>query len=194
MSDTKTSSRPPPIPKLSDSLMGSPTLSQYSSDTSDTGSSPGVYVNRHVDENRLPLQAKDPKLQVYFFRMEKALRTCHPAALHAEAANLTRDIVANPTDVTSSIRTVAETLAKAGYRKVEYSRSCALIAREIFCQLQSTLYDASILFRDCLIGAVMKVFDGYYLKVMTYASRTMFPLSDRRSGQSVAPRWTQWTE
>lgn len=142
--------------------MESPTLSQFSCDTSDTNSSPGAW---HVDEDYLPLQAKDPKLQVYFVRMEKTLRTCHPAAIQAEATNLTRDIVANPSDTASSIRTVAETLAKAGYRKVEYSRSCALVAHEIFCQLQSASHDASISFRDRLIGDVMKVFDGYYLKV-----------------------------
>ena len=182
MGHTKLSSRPPPIPELPNSLMDSPTSSQFSSDTSDTGSSPGGYMDRHVDEDRLPMQTKDPKLQVYFFRMEKALRTCHPAALHAKAVSLTQDITANHTDSASSIRTVAETLARAGCRKVEYSRSCALIAHEIFCQLQSTSHDASISFRDCLIGAVMKVFDGHYLKVTTYAPRAMFLPADHRLG------------
>ncbi|KAF9652383.1 hypothetical protein BDM02DRAFT_3109404 [Thelephora ganbajun] len=165
MSHTKVSSQPPPIPELPNSLMGSPSSSQSSWDTSDTGSSPGACVDRRVDEDYLPLQMKDPKLQAYFFLMERALRTCHPAALHAEALNLTQDIVAKPTDVASSIRAVAETLAKAGYRKVEYSRSCALIAREVSCQLQSTSHDASVSFKNRLISAVMEVFDKYYLKV-----------------------------
>ena len=160
MRHTETSSRPSPTPDLPTS----PVNFQFPFGVSDTGPSSGAWVDQHADEYRLPLQTKDPKLQAYFFLMEKTLRTCHPAALHAEAVNLTRDIVAKPTDVESSIRTVAETLAKAGYRKVEYSRSCALIAHEIFCQLQSTSHNASISFRDCLIDAVMNVFDGYYLK------------------------------
>lgn len=122
--------------------------------------------------------------------MEKTLRTCHPAALHTEALNLTRNIVAEPANFASSIRTVAETLAKAGYRKVEYSRSCALIAHEIFWQLQSTSHDTSILFGGYLIDAVMKVFDGYYFKVITYASRAMFLLANHRSDWSVVPRRT----
>jgi len=78
---------------------------------------------------------------------------------------LARDIVSKPADVQTSIQTVAETLAKAGCRKVEYSRSCALVAREVFCQLRSGSRDASTSFRDCLIGSVMKIFDGYYFKV-----------------------------
>lgn len=171
MSHTKTPSRLPTIPELPNSPMESPASSQFSSDTSDAGSSPGAYVDRRVDEDYLPLQTKDPKLQAYFFRMERTLRTCHPAALHAEAVKLMQDIVANTSGVESSIRTVVDTLVKAGHRKVEYSRSCALIAHEIFCQLQSISHDASISFGDRLIGAVMKVFDGYYLKVTTCASR-----------------------
>ena len=165
MSHTKVSSRPPPTPEPPMIMMQSPTVSQYSSDTSDAGLSPGIRVDRHADEDRLPLQAKDSKLQAYFFRMERALRTCHPAALCAEAVNLTSDIVTKPMDVASSIRGVAESLTKAGYRKVEYSRSCALIAHEVFCQLRSTSSDAGILFRDSLIDEVMKVFEGYYFKV-----------------------------
>jgi len=165
MNHAKVSSWPPSIPEALNSLMESPTISQFSSDTSETGSNPGTWADGYADEDQLPLQTKDPKLQAYFFRMEKALRTCHPAALHAEAVNFTREIVSEPADVQSSIRTAAKTLAKAGYRKVEYSRSCALIAREIFCELQSTSHDASISFRDCLIGSVMKVFNEYYLKV-----------------------------
>jgi len=157
-------------------------MSQYSSNSSDTGSSPGIRADGCVDETRLPLQTKDPKLQAYFFRMERALYTCHPAAIHAEALNLTRDILAESTDVTSLIRTAAETLAKAGYRKVEYSRSCALIAHEIFYQLQSISYDASVSFKDFLIGAVMKVFDDRYHKVIAYGSQIMCPLSNRWSG------------
>ena len=82
-----------------------------------------------------------------------------------EATNLARDIVAKPADIESSIRTVAETISKAGCRKVEYSRSCALIAHEIHCQLQSTSHNASVLFSDCLVSAVMTVFDRHYLKV-----------------------------
>jgi len=182
MNLTKVSSRPPPIPELPNPPMDSPISSQFSSDASDTGSSPGAYVDRYVDEDHLPLQVKDPKLQVYFFRMEKTLRTCHPAALSAEAVNLTRDIVSKPADVQSSIRTVAETLAKAGYRKAEYSRSCALIAHEIFCQLQSTSRDASALFKGCLIDSVMEVFDGYYLKVTTYTSWAKLLPADRFLG------------
>lgn len=122
-------------------------------------------MEHQANEDHLPLQVKDPKLQAYFFRMEKTLRVCHSAAVRAEAMNLTRDIVAKPTDVASSIRTVAETLARAGRRKVEYSRSCALVAQEIFCELRSISFDASVMFRSCLVDAVMKVFDGYYLKV-----------------------------
>ena len=182
MSQAEVSSRPPPIPKPLRSLMDSPTISQYSSGTSDTGSSPGTYVDRHIDEDHPVLQPKDSKLQVYFFRMEKTLRTCHPAALHAEAVSLTEDILAKPTDVASSIRSVAGILAKAGCRKVEYSRSCALIVHDIFCQLQSTSHEASISFRDCLISAVMKVFDGHYHKVTGCISRAVFLPSDHRSG------------
>ena len=169
MYHTKIPSWSPPIPELPTSLLESPASSQFSSDASDTGSSPGVCVDQHVYEDQLPLLTKDPKLQAYFFRMDKTLRTCHSAALHAEAVKLTRDIVADPADVESSIRIVAKTLAKAGHRKVEYSRSCALIAHEIFCQLRSTLHDASV-FVECLVGAVMDIFDGYYLGVTTYAS------------------------
>jgi hypothetical protein len=180
MTHTKVTSRPPPIPELPISPMDSPASSHLSSSTSDTGSSPGAWGDRYVDEDYLPLQIKDAKLQVYFFRMEKTLHTCHPAALHAEAVNLIRDIVANSADVESSIRTVAETLAKAGYRKVEYSRSCALIAHDIFCQLQSTSHDASISFRDCLIGAVMRVFDRHYLNVTICVSLATFLPADRR--------------
>jgi len=190
MNRTKIPSWPPPIPELPTSLMESPTSSQFSSDASDTGSSPGACVDRHVYEDHLPLMTKDPKLQAYFFLMERTLRTCHPAALHAEAVNLTRDIVAKPADVESSIRTVAQTLAKAGYRKVEYSRSCALVAREIFCQLKSTSHDASILFMECLTSAVVEIFDRYYLRVTIYAPLTTFPPADRRLGQSVAHGWT----
>ena len=182
MGHTKIPSRLPSIPELPNPSMESPASSQFSSSTSDAGSSPGVYVDWHVEEDQLPLQPKDPKLQVYFFRMEKALRTCHPAALHAEAMKLTRDILATPADVESSIQTAAGAIARAGYRKVEYSRSCALIAHEIFCQLQSTSHDASISFRDCLIGAVMKVFDGYYLKVTSCASRVIPLPANHRLG------------
>ena len=114
--------------------------------------------------------------------MERTLRTCHPTALHAEAVSLIRDIVAKPADAESSVRVVAKTLAKAGYRKVEYAKSCALIAHEIFCQLQSTLPDASISFMECLVGAVMETFDGYYLGVTTYTYRATFLRADRRSG------------
>jgi len=171
---TKATSWPPPVPELPSSLIDSPASSQFSSDASDTGGSPEVWGSQNVYEDQLPLLTKDPKLQAYFFRMEKTLRTCHPTALHAEAVNLTRDIVAKPADVESSVRTVAKTLAKAGYRKVEYSRSCALIAQEIFCQLQSTLPDASISFMECLVGAVMEIFDGYYLGVTTYVYRPGF--------------------
>ena len=190
MSHTTVSSWPSSIPEPPSSLMESPTILQYSPDSSVTGSSPDTRVDGYVDEDRLPLLPKDPKLQVYFIRMEKALRTCHPAAIHAEVVNLARDIVGERTDVTSSIGTVAETLVKAGCRKVEYSRSCALIAHEIFSQLESTSHDASISFKDSLIGAVMKVFDGHYFKVTAYTSRIMFRLSDHLPGQPVAPRWT----
>lgn len=145
--------------------MESPTYSWSSCDTSDPGSSPGSWVDHQADEDYLPLQVKDPKLQAYFFRMEKTLRTCHPAAVQAEAVNLIRDIVARPTEVASSIQTVAETLAKAGCHKVEYSRTCALIAHEIFHQLRSTSFDASTSFNDYLVDAVMRMFDGYYLGV-----------------------------
>ena len=182
MSHAIVASRPPPATEPHNTLMESPTMSQYSSDSSDTGSSPGTHAGGRFDEDRLPLQTKDPKLQAYFFRMERALCTCHPAAIHAEALKLTQDILANPTDATSSIRTAAETLAKAGYRKVEYSRSCALMAYEIFCQLESISYDASVSFKDLLIGAVVKVFDDHYHKVIAYASRVAFLLSNRLSG------------
>lgn len=168
MSHTQASSRPPPTSEFPTSHMESPTLSQFSCDTSDTNSSPGAWPDQHIDQDHLPLQVKDAKLQVHFFRMEKTLRTCHPAAVYAEAVNLTKEIVAGPVDVASSIQTVAETLTRAGCRRVEYSRSCALIAHEIFCQLQSTSYDASISFRDSLIHAAMKLFEGYYLKVSAY--------------------------
>jgi len=190
MSCAKVSSRPLPIP----AFPNSPASSQFSSGTSDTGSSPGVRMDRNAYEDRLPLRAKDSKLQVYFFRMDNALRTCHPAMLHAEALNLTRDIVTESADITSQTQAVAETLAKAGCRRVEYSRSCAIIAHEIFWQLQSTSHDASILFRDYLIDVVMKVFDGYYLRVITYVSRVTFFLANHLSGWSVAPRRTRWTD
>ena len=179
MSHSKTASWPPPIPELPSSLIDSPASSQFSSDASD---SPDACVDQHVYDDHLPLLTKNPKLQAYFFRMEKTLRTCNRASIHAEAANLTRDIVAKPADVESSVRMVAKTLAKAGYRKVEYSRSCALVAHEIFCQLQSTLPDASISFVECLVGAVMEIFDGYYLGVTTYAYRATFLRADHRSG------------
>ena len=192
MNHNKTLSRLPSIPEIPNS-MGSPYSSQFSSDASDTGSSPGAWMDQRVDEDYLPLQVKDPKLQAYFFLMEKALRSCHPAALHVEAEKFTRDILAKPADIESSIRTAAETLARAGYRKVEYSRSCALVAHEIFCRLQSTSHAASVLFRDCLVGAVMKVFDGYYLKVRTCASRAIFLPADHWLGQFVAPWRTEWT-
>jgi len=164
MSQAEVSSWPPPVPGYFNYLMDSPTTSQYSPDTSDAGSSPGICVDRHVDEDRIPPRPRDPALQAYFLQMEKSLRTCHPAALRAEAENLTRDILAEQTDVASSIRSMAEKLAKAGCRKVEYSRSCAFIAHEVFCQLQSTSHDASISFRDFLVSAVMKVFGEYYHK------------------------------
>jgi hypothetical protein len=122
-------------------------------------------MEQRVDDDRLVLLEKDPKLQSYFFRMERALRTCEPAAIQAQVTNLMRDITANPPEVASSIQAVAEKLAKAGYRKVEYSRSCALIARDIFRQLQSTSQSASNSFRDHLSGAVTEAFKGYYLKV-----------------------------
>ena len=192
MNHTKTTPWPPPIPELPSSLIDSPASSQFSSDASDTGASPGAWVDQHVYEDHLPLLTKDPKLQAYFFRMEKTLRTCHPTALHTEAANLTRDLVVKPMDV-ESVRTVAKTLAKAGYRKIEYSRSCALIAHEIFCQLQSTLPDASVSFMECLVGTVTEIFDGYYLGVTTCTYRTTVLGADHRSGQFVAPRWTQRT-
>ena len=41
-------------------------------------------MDQHIDEDHPVLQLKDSKLQVYFFRMEKTLHTCHPTALHAE--------------------------------------------------------------------------------------------------------------
>jgi len=169
-SQTKLTSWRYPIPEPPNSSMNSPTISRYSSGTSDTGSSPGTRVDQHVYENHLPMQPRDPKLQLYFHRMEKKLRTCHPTAIHTEAVNLARDILDKPADAGSSIRSVAETIVKAGYRKVEYSRSCALIAHEIFCQLQSTSHGTSISFRDSLISAVMEVFDGYYFKVNACAS------------------------
>lgn len=169
-SQTKLTSWRPPIPEPPNSLMNSPTISRYSSDTSDTGSSPGTPVDQHVYENNLPMQRKDPKLQLHFLQMEKKLRTCHPTTIHTEAVNLARDILDKPADAGSSIRSVAETIVKAGCQKVEYSRSCALIAHEIFCQLQSTLHGTSIWFRDSLISAVMKVFDGHYLQVNACAS------------------------
>ena len=175
MYHTKIPTWSPPAPELPSSLMESPSSSQFSSDASDTGSSPRACVDQHVYEDHLPLLAKDPKLQAYFFRMEKTLRTCNSAALHTEAVKLTRDIVAKPAEIESSIRIVAKTLAKAGYRKVEYSRSCATIAHEVFCQLQSTSHDASVSFMECLLDAVMGIFDGYYLGVTTYASRSTFP-------------------
>lgn len=162
---TKLSSQPPSVPPLPNAQMESPTYSYSSCDTSDASSSPGSWTDPQFNEGHLPLQVKDPKLQVYFFRMEKTLRTCHPAAIQAEALNLAQEIVANPVNIGTSIRTVAETLAKAGCRKVEYSRTCGLIAHEIFHQLRSTSLDASASFRDCLIDVVMRVFDGYYLGV-----------------------------
>lgn len=162
---TKVPSSLPPIPELPDLQMESPTYSHSSSDTGDTHWS--AWTDQGVDEDYLPLLVKDTKLQVYFLRMEMTLRVIHHAAIHAEAIKLTRDMLTNSMDVGSSIQTVAETLARAGYRKAEYSRSCALVAHEIFCQLRSISDEASQSFRDHLIGAVMKVFDGYYLKVFT---------------------------
>lgn len=187
---TKATPWSPSIHELPNSLIDSPASSQFSSDASDTGASPDAWADQHVYEDHLPLLTKDPKLQAYFFRMEKTLRTCHRAAIHAEAVNLTRDIVAKPADVETSVRMVATTLAKAGHRKVEYSRSCALIAHEIFCQLQSTLPDASTSFMECLVGAAMEIFDGYFLGVTTDAYRAMFLRVDHCSGQFVAHGWT----
>lgn len=166
MNHAKVSSQPILIPTPSNSQMESPVYYYQSScDTSDASSSPGSWVDHQANEDRLPMQVKDPKLQAYFYRMQKALLTCHPAAIQAEAESLARDIVAKPTEVEPSIRRVAETLARAGCRKVEYSRSCALVAHEIFCRLRSTSFDASSSFRNCLIDEVVKVFDGYYLGV-----------------------------
>lgn len=165
MNHIRTPSYTLPTPTLPNFQMESPTYSQFSCDTSDTGSSPGSWMDHQANEDHLPLQVKDPKLQAYFFRMEKTLRVCLPAAVHAEAMNLTCEIVAKPTDVASSIRTVAETLARAGRRKVEYSRSCALIASEIFRELRAISFDAGVSFRNCLVDAVMEAFDGYYLGV-----------------------------
>lgn len=171
MSRTKPSFCLPPIPELPDSQMESPTYSQSSCDTGDVYCRPGARVDQRTDEDYLPLLVKDAKLQVYFFRMENTLRTHHTAAIHAEAVKLVQDIVTNPTDIASSIQTAAETLARAGYRKVEHSRSCALVAQEVFYQLRSISDGASDSFRGCLINAVMRVFEGHYLKVSTYASR-----------------------
>jgi hypothetical protein len=176
------SSSLPPIPEVPDSRMESPTYSQSSCDTSETHWSSGAWMDRRVDEDYLPLLVKDTKLQVYFMRMEKALSTFHPAAIHAEAMNLTGDMVANTTDVASSVRTTAETVARAGYRKVEYSRSCALIAQEIFYQLRSVSEHASEMFREFLIGAVMNVFDGYYLNVFACSPLSMFLVTDHQIG------------
>lgn len=164
MSHTKVSSAPAPTSELPNPTMESP-ISSESSDTSDASSSPGTSVEWPIDEDRLPLERKDPKLQAYFFRMERALRTCHPAALHAEAVNLAQGIDPEAVDLLPSVEAVAEMVAKAGCRKVEYSRSCALVAREIFYQLQSTSQATSISFRDCLIGSAMKVFNKHYVKV-----------------------------
>ena len=175
-SQTKVTSWRSLVRETSNSLMGSPTISQYSSGTSDTGSSPGTRVDQHVYEYQLPIQPRDTTLQLYFHRMEKNLRTCHPTAIHTEAVNLARDILDKPMDAGSSIQSVVETIVKAGCRKVEYSRSCALVAHEIFCQLQSTSHEASISFRDSLISAVMKIFDGYYFKVNACASGYLFSI------------------
>lgn len=193
ISRTKLSFNLPPIPEHPDSQMESPAHSHSSCDTGDSHWGAGAWVDRSFDEVHLPLLVKDTKLQVYFSRMERALSTCHPAAIHAEAVNLTQDIVAKPTDVGSSIQTVAETLAKAGCRKVEYSRSCAFIAHEVLHQLRSISDSASDLFRGCLIGAVMKVFEGHYLKVFTCASFVASLLADHQLGQSVASRWPERT-
>ena len=159
-----------PIPELPDSQMESPTPTQSSCDTGDTHWGSGDWMDRQVDEDCLPLLVKDTKLQVYFWRMEMTLRTHHPDAILAEAVNLARDVMVNPTEVASSIQTVAETIARAGYQKVEHSRSCAFIAHDIFYQLRSISENASDSFRECLVSAVMKVFDRYYLKVFTYAA------------------------
>lgn len=172
----------PSIPEFPESQMESPTYSQSSSDTGDTHWSTDAYMGRRVDEDYLPLIVKDSKLQAYFYRMEMTLRVFNPATIHAEAANLTREIVARPTDVGSSIQTAAETLVRAGYRKVECSRSCALIAHEIFYQLRSISDSASDSFRDCLIGAVTEIFEGYYLKVFAYASCATFLIADHQLG------------
>ena len=178
MNRTKASSSLPPIPELPDYQMESPTYSQSSCDTSETHWGAGSWAEQKIDEDYLPLLVKDTKLQLYFLRMELALRPFHPAAIQAEAVNLTREIVAKPTEIASSIQTVAETLARAGYRKVESSRSCALIALEVFYQLRSISESAGDSFRGCLIGAVMKVFEGYYLKVflLCFLGRVYFTL------------------
>ena len=182
MNHTRTPSYTLPTPTLPNFQMESPTYSQFSCDTSDTGSSPGSWMDHQANEDHLPLQVKDSKLQAYFFRMEKTLRVCLPAAVHAEAMNLTREIVAKPTDVACSIRAVAETLARAGRRKVEYSRSCALIASEIFRELRAISFDAGVSFRSCLVDAVMEAFDGYYLGVTTSAFLFTFLQANRRLG------------
>lgn len=157
----------PPIPEVPDSQMESPTYSQSSCDTSETHWSAGASTDGRGNDDHLHLLVKDTKLQLYFMRMERELCTCPPAAIDAEVVKLTREIMAKPTEVGTSIQTAAETVARAGYRKVEYSRSCALLAYEIFYQLGSVSDDASGLFRDHLIGTVMKVFEGHYLNVFT---------------------------
>lgn len=147
--------------ELPNSRTESPATSRYSSRTSDTGSSPDTSLDQGVGKILLPLVVKDSKLQLHYIHMQKALRTCHPAALLAETSNLMPDLMAEPDDVASSMRRVAETLTKAGCSKIEYTRSCALIAHAIFCQVRSVSLEEAGLFGNSLVGAVNGLFNEY---------------------------------
>ena len=161
-------------------------VSQYSSGTSDTGSSPGTYPSQCIEIDCPPLILKDTALQLYYIHMQKALRTCHPAALRAETSILTRGLRAEPDD---SPR-VAKIIAKAGCRKIEYSRSCALIAHGIFCQVSP---EEASLFGKSLVDAVMEVFESYYLGVTVCASRVTFILTNLWSGWALELPGNRWT-
>lgn len=192
--DTAVRSRSHLTLERSDSRMEPSAMFQYSSGITDTGSSLGIYADQYVEEDPLPRLEKDSTLQLYYIHMQRALRTCHPVALCAETSKLWEDVATKGDDVKVSMPRMAGTLAGAGCRKIEYSRSCALIAHGILCQVQEISPTGADLFVESLVGAVMEVFDQHYLKVTACVSQATFILTNRWLEKPLAPWWIPRTD
>lgn len=158
--------------------------------------SPGTSdtADRYFKEDPLPLEVKDTHLQLYYVHMQWALRTCHPMLLGDEVSNLMDTLEVEGDHAESSIPRLAKILAQAGYQKIEYSRSCALVAYEIHRRVRSISPAASELFVRSLVCAVTEVFRGYYFEVPACASQSIFILTNRWSEKPLAPQWTRWND